>query len=74
METIIKCSSYSENLPVDNCSVKVAVKKKNWKSNNSIKTEVYSDAIYDNGFVSIDNGENFYLGVNFIFHKLKRSL
>lgn len=73
METIIKCSSYSENLPVDNCTVKVAVKNKDWKSNNSIKTEVYTDAIYDSGFVSIDDGKNFYLGANFLFHKLKRN-
>ena len=73
METIIKCSSYSENLPLNNCKVKVTVKKKDWNKNNSIKTEIFNNAIYDSGFVSIDGGKNFYLGGNFLFHKLKRT-
>lgn len=73
IETIIKCSSYSESLPTNNCIVKVAIKKKEWANNNTIKTEVYNDAIYNNGFVSIDDGETFYLASNFLFHKLKRN-
>lgn len=71
-EKIIKTSSYTDKLPVDNCNVKVAIKNKNWNNNNAIKTEVYDNAIYDSGFVSIDGGKNFYLGANFLFHKLKR--
>ena len=73
METIIKTSSYSEKLPSNTCNVKVAVKVDGWNYNDAIKTDVYEDAIYESGFVSIDKGETFYLGFNFLFHKLKRT-
>lgn len=72
METIIKCASYTEKIPIDNCNIKVAIKKNDWNKNDVIKTEVYPNAIYQDGFVSIDGGDVFYLGSNFIFHKLKR--
>lgn len=73
METIIKTQSYTENFPSDNCNIKVAIKKKDWNINQSIKTVVYENSIYEDGFVSIDGGKNFYLGGNFLFHKLKRT-
>lgn len=72
MKTIIKTQSYTENFPIDNCRVKVAIKRKDWKNNQSIKTEVY-EAIYEDGFVSIDGGKDYYLAGNFLFHKLKRT-
>jgi len=72
MKTIIKTQSYTENFPIDNCRVKVAIKIRNWKNNQSIKTEVYEEAIYEDGFVSID-GKDYYLAGNFLFHKLKRT-
>ena len=72
MKSVIKTSSYTDNFPTHNCNVKVAIKDKDWKNNDCIKTEVYN-GIYDSGFVSIDGGNNFYLGGNFIFHKLKRN-
>ncbi|MCF7796066.1 hypothetical protein K9M42_03150 [Patescibacteria group bacterium] len=80
MKTIIKMQSYSENFPINNCIIKVAVKKKVWdvnknikNVNQAIKTEVYENAIYENGFVSVDSGKTFLLADNFIFHKLKRT-
>lgn len=73
MENIIKVSSYTEELPNNNCNIKVAIKKENWDKNNAIKLDVYENAIYEDGFVSIDGGINYYLGYNFIFHKLKRT-
>ena len=69
---IIKTQSYTDNFPISNCDVKVAVKTKDWNNNCAIKTDVYN-AIYDSGFVSIDGGKTYYLAVNFIFHKLKRN-
>lgn len=39
--------------------------------NESIKTTVFEDAIYDSGFVTIPNGT--FLATNFLFHKLKRN-
>ena len=59
---IIKTQSYTDNFPITNCNVKVAVKVKDWNNNDSVKTDVYSDAIYDSGFVSIDGGKNFFCG------------
>ena len=73
METTIKCSSYTDSFPTENCRVKVALKKDGWKNNDGIKTQTYTNAIYEYGFVSIDGGINFYLGVNFLYHKLKRN-
>lgn len=73
MEKVIKTSSYTKNLPNHNCNVKVAIKTDDWDKNDTIKTKVYEDAIYDSGFVSIDGGDKFYIGGNFIFHKLKRT-
>jgi hypothetical protein len=69
---IVKISSYSENLPESNCMVKVAVKKSGWFRNDCIKTQVYENAIYEDGFVSLDGGNDYYLGFNFLFHKMKR--
>jgi hypothetical protein len=71
---IIKTSSYTDSFPRKNYIIKVAIKTKNWNKNDSIKTTVYKDAIYDSGFVSLDGGKNYYIGGNFLFHKLKRSL
>lgn len=73
MENIIKVSSYTDKLPNINCTIKVAIKKENWNINDAIKLDVYENAIYEDGFVSIDGGINYYLGSNFIFHKLKRT-
>lgn len=73
MKTIIKISSYTENFPINNCNVKVVIKEKSWNNNQSIKVKVYENGIYENGFVSVDGGKNFYLGGNFLFHKLKRT-
>ena len=71
---VIKCSSYTEKLPINNCNIKVAVKNDEWCKNDTIKTEVFPNAIYNSGFVSIDSGKNFYLAGNFLFHKLKRKI
>lgn len=72
MEKIIKISSYTERLPKKDCKVKVAVKKNDWNKMNCIKTEIFENALYIGGFVSVDRGKNFYLAGNFLFHKLKR--
>ena len=73
-ESIIKTSSYTANFPEDSCKVKVAVKKHlDWSSRNSFKTQIFENAIYEGGFVSIDGDNNYYLGSNFLFHKLKRT-
>lgn len=69
----IKTSSYTDSFPTKSCNVKVAIKSKDWKHNDCIKSEVYENSIYDSGFVSVDGGKNFYLAGNFIFHKLKRT-
>ena len=69
---VIKTSSYTDNFPKNNCIVKVAVKPKNWKNNDVIKAEVFEDAIYEDGFVTIDT--NSYMAGAFIFHKLKRKV
>lgn len=70
MSTIIKLSSYSSEFPSKNCNVKVAVKIEGWETQDAIKTEVYEDAIYEDGFVTIEKQS--YLAANFLFHKLKR--
>lgn len=78
----IKLSSYSKSLPKNNCKVKVAIKPSNdtWLRNNSnwftnntaMKMYVIEEVLYEDGFVSMDNGETYVLASNFIFHKLKR--
>ena len=70
---IIKTSSYTDNLPIHNGNIKVAIKLNNWDKTNAIKTRVFDNAIYCDGFVSIDGGDIYYLGFNFLFHKLKRT-
>ena len=70
---IIKTSSYTASFPHNwSETIKVAVKVKNWNKNECIETEVFENAIYDQGFVSVDGGKSFYLAGNFLFHKLKR--
>lgn len=69
---LIKTASYTANLPKNTCKVKVAVKQVGWQKQDVIKTEVFENATYDSGMVSID-GEGYYLASIFIFHKLKRN-
>lgn len=70
---IIKLQSYTAELPKENCTIKVAVKVTDYFKNNCLKTQVFTDAIYEDGFISIDGGKNFYLPHKFLFHKLKRT-
>lgn len=78
MEGTIKISSYTTAYPKEKCKVKVAVKTKEILSStnpkDNFKTDIYEDAIYEPGFVSLDGGKSFYLASNFIFHKLKRQI
>lgn len=78
---MIKFSSYTENFPKENCVVKVAIKPNEvfqkynpkWFSDNSgMKMFVCEEAIYEDGFVTLQDGYS-YLATNFLFHKLKRS-
>ena len=69
---IIHKSSYTDNFPKNKCTIKVAVKQEGYQNNDAFDTEVFDNAIYDSGFVSIDGGDIFYLAYNFMFHKLKR--
>ncbi|WP_338761795.1 hypothetical protein WAF17_16215 [Bernardetia sp. ABR2-2B] len=70
---IIKLQSYTSKLPKTNCTIKVAVKVTDFHKNDCLKTQVFTDAIYEDGFVSIDGGKDFHLAHQFLFHKLKRT-
>lgn len=70
MEEIINLQSYTAKFPTENCKIKVALKVDNFDKNESVKTTVYEDAIYDSGFITIPGGT--FLATNFLFHKLKR--
>ena len=72
-ETIIKTQSYTNKFPKSNCIVKIALKKQDWNKDSQFKTQVVEEAIYEDGFVSLDGGKSYALASNFLFHKLKRS-
>lgn len=80
---IVNLASYTMNMPEGKWKIKVAIQPSNpiwlrnnpnWFTNNvSMKLEVFEDALYEDGFVSLDGGKNYFLGTNFLFHKLKRT-
>lgn len=72
---VIKLSSYTESIPNTNCNIKVAIKLddfEKFKGNSQFATQVIENALYEDGFVSIDGGKSYFLASNFLFHKLKR--
>lgn len=71
-KSIIKTASYTANLPKNSCKVKVAIKQVGWEKQGMVKTEVFENATYESGFVTI-NDKEYYLASLFIFHKLKRN-
>jgi len=69
----VKLSSYTRSAPKRNCRIKVAGVPKKWNGvDQVIKTTVFENAEYKDGFVSVDGGKNWYLPHNFFFHKVKR--
>lgn len=67
---VVKLSSYTNSLPLQNMTVKVI--RKQQTNNEAIKTHTYI-ADYEDGFVTVDR-EAYFLASSFMFHKLKRNL
>lgn len=70
----VNLQSYTDQIPLDNVIVKVAIKPNEFERNllGAIQTQTFEDAIYEDGFVKLPNSPTWHLASNFLFHKLKR--
>lgn len=66
---IIQETSYSPKAPLKNCRIKVAIKKYDRDKKERLNTEVYENALYQDGFVSLDNGVSFASASSFLFER-----